>query len=299
MTSRSTFNNSFQPLFPFPKIKPFVKWAGGKRKLLEKYFSYFPKNFNSYFEPFVGGGAVLLGLLERCPSMNATVMDVNAELVNSYNVIKSEVEDLITLLKRHKKKHNADYYYQIRSIDRDPDYNFKFSTVERAARIIYLNKTCFNGLYRVNSQGFFNVPIGEYHNPLICDAENLRNVSNALRNVTILQLSFEKVEDLAKEGDFIYFDPPYHPISLTASFTSYAQGNFNEDDQHTLQKIFKKLDKRGCYVALSNSRSEFILNLYKYLPNGCIKVIHAARAINSKGEKRGKIPEVLILGQTL
>ncbi len=282
-----------------PNAKPFLKWAGGKRKLFESYLPYFPSQFKHYFEPFIGGGAVLVNLFEHHPEMQATIIDINQELINAYKVVKAQVEELIGLLAQHKNRHCKEYYYKVRAWDQDPALFNALSDTERAARLIYLNKTCFNGLYRVNSQGFFNVPFGRYKDPQIYDPENLRNVSKMLQNVEVLNASFDKVLDLAKKGDLIYFDPPYQPISSTANFTSYTSDNFNETNQRRLRETFEILDQRGCYVVLSNSANEFIQDLYRDLEGIQVKEILASRAINRDGTKRGKIPEILILGRTL
>ncbi len=284
---------------PNPYAKPFLKWAGGKRKLFESYLPYFPSQFKHYFEPFVGGGAVLFSLFEHHPEMQATIIDVNQELINTYDVVKTHVEEVIVLLAKHKQNHCKEYFYKVRAWDQDPPIFNNLSGTERAARLIYLNKTCFNGLYRVNSQGFFNVPFGRYKDPQIYDPENLRNVSKILQNVEVLNASFDKVLDLAKKGDLLYFDPPYQPISSTANFTSYTSDNFDEINQRRLREIFEILDQRGCYVALSNSANKFIQDLYRDLEGIQIKEILASRAINRDGTKRGKIPEILILGRTL
>ncbi len=284
---------------PNPNAKPFLKWAGGKRKLFESYLPFFPTRFQKYFEPFVGGGAVLFNLLERHPTMQASIIDINAELMNAYRVVKTQVEDLITLLARHKQNHCKDYFYKVRAWDLDTSLFPSLSDAERAARLIYLNKTCFNGLYRVNSQGFFNVPFGRYKDPQIYDPENLRTVAKALQNVEILNTSFDKIIDLAKKGDFIYFDPPYQPISTTANFTSYTADNFGKANQKRLREVFEILDRRGCYVILSNSANQVIQDLYRDLEGIQIKEILAQRAINRDGSKRGKIPEILVIGNTL
>ena len=226
-------------------------------------------------------------------------MDTNAELMNTYRVVKTEVETLSELLAQHKRCHCKDYYYKVRAWDQDVDAFAKLSDAQRAARLIYLNKTCFNGLYRVNSQGFYNVPFGRYKDPPIHDPENLRNVSRILQNVEITTSSFERVLDIAQKGDFIYFDPPYQPLSSTANFTSYTSNNFDEHSQQKLRDVFETLDQRGCFVALSNSTNKFIQKLYLDMEGIEIKEVLAPRAINRDINKRGKIPEILILGRTL
>ncbi|MFX0076645.1 MAG: DNA adenine methylase [Candidatus Hermodarchaeota archaeon] len=265
---------------------PFLKWAGGKRQLIPQMEEYLPKNYDKFIEPFVGGGAVFFHLL---PS-KSIISDNNPDLINCYKVIKEDVEALIKSLRKHKYEKN--YYYQIRALDRDHSKFAELSDVEKASRSIYLNKTGYNGLYRVNSKGFFNVPFGRHKNPKICDDVNLRNVSRALRNVEIYLGSFEICLDFAKQDDFVYLDPPYHPLSDTALFTSYTKSSFDKSSQKILFEVFKELDKKGCYIMLSNSYSKFILDLYKDYK---IVILKAKRNINSNSLKRGLINEVLIL----
>jgi len=265
---------------------PFLKWVGGKRQLISQMNKYFPINFNKYIEPFVGGGAVLFYLKPKF----SIIIDINKELINCYKVIKNNVNELIELLKTHKNEKN--YYYEIRALDRDKEKFNKLSTIEKASRMIYLNRCCYNGLYRVNSKGQFNVPFGKYKNPNFCDEENLYSVSKTLKNVKIIHGSFEICLEYAEKGDFVYIDPPYYPISKTASFTSYTKENFGEDSQQKLFNVFKKLDERDCKLMLSNSYSEYIKNLYK---DYNIITLDARRAINCNAEKRGKINVLLIL----
>ncbi|MFX1499786.1 MAG: DNA adenine methylase [Promethearchaeota archaeon] len=265
---------------------PFLKWAGGKRQLLSQMYKYFPNKFNKYIEPFLGGGAVLFYLKPKF----SIIIDINKELINCYKVIKNNVKELIELLKTHKNEKN--YYYKIRALDRDKEKFNQLSNVERASRLIYLNKCCYNGLYRVNSKGQFNVPFGKYKNPNFCDEENLLSVSMILKNVKIVHGSFEFCLEYAQKGDFVYFDPPYHPISKTSSFTSYTKDNFGKDSQQKLFEVFKKLDKQGCKLMLSNSYNEYIKTLYKDYK---IITIDARRDINCNAEKRGNINVLLIL----
>jgi len=265
--------------------KPFLKWAGGKRQLISQMDPLFPKNFNKYIEPFVGGGAIFFYLLPK----RAILMDINQELINVYNVIKNNIKALIKSLKKHVNK--REYYYKIRNLDREPSIYENLSNVEKASRTIYLNRCCYNGLYRVNSKGQFNVPFGRYKNPQFCDEKNLIAVHKALKNVEIVNASFEKCLDFAEKNDFIYLDPPYVPISNSSNFTSYTKDSFGREDQIKLYHIFKALDERGCKVMLSNSYNEFILNLYKDYK---IKILQAKRAINSDAKKRGEIKELLI-----
>ncbi|WP_411953205.1 DNA adenine methylase [Alkalibacillus sp. S2W] len=270
-------------------LQPFLKWAGGKRQLLPEIRKYIPENYNNYYEPFVGAGAVLFDLE---PSV-ATINDINEDLVKVYNVIKYNIDGLLEDLKKHKNQ--ADYFYEIRSLDRTDEIE-NLSEVERASRIIYLNKTCYNGLFRVNSKGEFNVPFGRYKNPGIVNEEVLRTVHKYLNenNITVLSTDFTKAVETASEGDFVYFDPPYHPISPSSSFTGYSLGGFSEADQKRLRDTYLELHHRGCYVMLSNSNSEFIKEIYDH-PDLTIKEVQASRNINSDSNGRGKISEVLIL----
>jgi len=278
--------------FKYHNAKPFVKWAGGKRQLLPELLKCIPKKFNNYFEPFVGGGALFfelynLGILEN---KEVYLFDINEELINSYKVIRDYLNELIEKLKEFKVKHNKEFYYQIRELDRKEDYK-NLDSITKAARFIYLNKTCFNGLYRVNKKGYFNVPMGSYKNPQIVDEENLLEISKALKNVVIKHCDYKEILKYVKKNDFVYFDPPYYPLSDTANFTSYTQNNFLENEQIELFKTFKTLSNRGVFVLESNSDTDFIKNLYK---NYKIEKVLANRAINSKANKRGKITEILI-----
>ncbi len=272
------------------KPKPFVKWVGGKRQLLKQFRElglYPPEEFdpihNTYFEPFVGGGAVFFDLLPQ----KAKLSDLNQELVITYNVIKSNVEELIQSLQKHI--HSKEYYLEIRA-KKIKD----LTDVDIASRFIYLNRTGFNGMYRVNKSGGFNVPFGKYNNPLICDEVNLKRVSQALQNVSIKYQDYKAILAEAQKGDFVYFDPPYFPVSKTASFTSYTADAFLEKEQIELRDTFIKLHKRGCFVMLSNSDTPFINEIYSGIEGVKNNTIIAGRSINSKGSGRGKITEVLI-----
>lgn len=272
------------------KAKPFVKWVGGKRQLLSQFRLmnlYPPEKFNlktgRYFEPFVGGGAVFFDLAPE----KGFLSDLNKELVTTYNVIKNDVDSLIKSLKKHKT--DKEYFLKIRA--QDPN---KLSDLNVASRFIFLNRTCFNGMYRVNSKGGFNVPYGKYTNPLICDEDNLKKVSVALHAVEIKHQDYKEVLKKAKEGDFIYFDPPYYPVSKTSSFTSYTAESFLDKEQIELRDTFVELHNRGCYVMLSNSDTLFINNIYSGLKGIRINKVEAGRNINSKGSGRGKITEVLV-----
>ena len=262
-------------------LRPFLKWAGGKTKLIQQYIPCFPKKFKTYYEPFLGGGAIFFYLNPQL----AVLTDINAELVNTYRCVKNNVEELILLLKEHQLKHSKEYYYGVRQGN-------GITPIEKAARLIYLNKTCFNGLYRENSKGEFNVPIGKYKNPKICNAALLRSVSAALQPTQIDVRPFEDILKYASSSDdFVYFDPPYYPLSPTSNFTAYSRYSFSEDDQIRLKEVFAELAGRDVKVMLSNSDSQFIRGLYKDFN---IHSISASRLINSNAMKRGKITEVLI-----
>jgi len=272
------------------KPKPFVKWVGGKRQLLRQFRDmglYPPDAFNpltnTYFEPFVGGGAVFFDLLPK----KAELSDLNNELVTTYNVIKNDVDGLIKSLKKHK--YEKEYYLEVRA--KDPKM---LSDLDVASRFIFLNRTCFNGMYRVNSKGGFNVPFGKYTNPMICDEENLHKVSKALQKVTIQNQDYKAVLKKAKKGDFVYFDPPYYPVSKTASFTSYTANSFLDKEQTELRDTFVELNKRGCFVMLSNSDTPFIYKIYSGIKDVKVSKVSAGRAINSNAAKRGKVSEVLV-----
>lgn len=272
-------------------VRPFLKWAGGKRQLVPEILQYVPKKYGTYYEPFIGGGAVLFTLQ---PS-KAVINDSNPELTNCYEVIRDSVEDLIDKLKQHKLANCEDYYYKIRSIDRLEAYK-TYSKVEKAARILYLNKTCFNGLFRVNSQGQFNVPFGRYENPSILDEAVLRGVSKYLKQkkIEIVNKDFAEATKTARKGDFIYFDPPYDPVSSTASFTGYDINGFDKQEQERLKEVIDNLGNRGCKVLLSNSCTDFIVDLYREVELYKIEIVSATRAINSNALKRGQVDEVLI-----
>lgn len=270
------------------QIPKFVKWAGGKGQLLEQFKPLFPKKFTRYVEPFVGSGAVFFYIIQKFKPNEVIISDINEELINAYEIVRDDVENLIAELKMHKKKHmekGKSYYLKVRALNPND-----LSKLQRAARFIYLNKTCFNGLYRVNSKGKFNVPMGSYKNPDVVQSERLRLVSSLLKDVTIKVMSFEKVLNLAKKGDFVYFDPPYYPLNRN-SFTTYTKDNFLENEQKLLAQIFNKLDKKGCSVMLSNSDTDFIKDLY---PGYNVNLVRATRMINCNKDKRGPINEVVI-----
>lgn len=269
-------------------VTPVVKWVGGKRQIIDQIIKYVPKKFSTYYEPFLGGGAVLFELQPG----KAVANDINSELINLYEVIKDNVEELIEDLKQHKNE--EDYFYMIRELDRDKDKYNKLTPVQRASRNIYLNKTCYNGLFRVNKAGEFNTPFGNYKNPNIVNEITLRAVSNYfnMARITFTCKDFEEVLKVAKKGDFVYLDPPYYPVSDTASFTGYDKSGFDSDEQTRLKKACDKLDDKGVKFLLSNSATDFIKDLYR---DYRIEVIQAKRAINSKADKRGEIDEVLVM----
>lgn len=268
--------------------RPFLKWAGGKGQLLDELMVRVDKagQFERYHEPFIGGGALFFHLcrLGRLGRKQAYLSDSNERLIEAYIAVRDHAEDVIGLLRQHAAAHGHDYYYEVRA--RVPK-----TVPERAARIIYLNRTCFNGLYRENSRGEFNVPIGKYANPTICDAENLRAVSAALKKAHIESRPFDTVLDHAQPGDFVYFDPPYHPVSKTSSFTKYAKDDFSEEDQRRLAGVFAKLAENRVKVLLSNSMTPLVQSLYKSFR---IDEIFATRAVNSRADRRGKISEALV-----
>ncbi len=259
---------------------PFLKWAGGKTQLLPVLLNYVPAHFDTYIEPFVGGGALFFELQPA----KAVLADSNPELINCYTMVRDRVEDLIAVLSTYS--YSEEFYYAIRAeMPEDP--------VLKAARMIYLNRTCYNGLYRVNKQGQFNVPFGRYKNPLICDPERLRVASYALRNAELHCANYqETLRQYAKSGDFAYIDPPYHPVSKYSDFKRYTQEFFYIDDQRVLAKTVKELAQQGCYILVSNSYCAFILDVY----NGCeIVEVSAKRNINKDPQKRGEVKEVLVV----
>lgn len=269
-------------------VAPFLKWVGGKRQIIPEILTHLPKNISSlnYCEPFIGGGALFFHLEPK----KAVINDYNDELINVYKVIKNNLEELLTDLRKHEN--NPEYFYQIRSIDRQPLFD-ELTNVQHASRIIYLNKTCFNGLYRVNSLGEFNSPFGRYTNPNIVNEPVLRAVSKYLNSsdITILNGDYEKVLNSVTADTFVYLDPPYHPISESSNFTGYVQGGWSEKHQIRLKKACDDLEEKGVKFLLSNSSAPFIKDLYSEYK---IHSINANRSINSDGEKRGQIEELLI-----
>jgi DNA adenine methylase len=270
-----------------PDSRPFLKWAGGKRQLLGPLLDSIRRlgSFGAYHEPFVGGGAVFFELRRLgMPGGAAFLSDVNERLIEAYQGVAGEVEAVIALLKDHAARHDPDHYLEVRASLPD-------SLAARAARIIYLNRTCFNGLYRENSRGEFNVPIGRYTNPAICDEPRLRAASEALRTARIECRPFETVLDRANPGDLVYFDPPYVPVSKTASFTAYAKQGFGPDDQARLASVFRELASRGVHVMLSNSWTDTVLCLYSEFHTHRVK---ATRAVNSRADRRGEVAEAIV-----
>lgn len=270
--------------------KPFVKWAGGKRQLIESLQKHIPKKFNTYFEPFVGGGAVLFHLLDQNPDLRCTISDLNSDLILSYITIRDKVDQLVDSLEKHSNRYFADqreYYYSVRE-------SAPKSQIEKVSRLLFLNKTCFNGLYRVNSKGQFNVPLGKYTNPSIVNKENLLAVSKILqsKSIAIRCQDFEAILDDAKKDDFVYFDPPYQPVSKTANFTSYTKCEFTYDDLQRLARLCQRLDKKECKVLLSNSNTKEVKRLFS--SKWKVAEISANRAINSDSKKRTGHTELLI-----
>lgn len=243
-----------------------------------------PKTFHRYFEPFVGGAAMFFDLRAQRPDMPAFLSDVNAELVSCYTAVRDDVEAVIRALGGHV--YERDHYYAVRALD-----PADLPPAERAARTIFLNKTGYNGLYRVNRSGQFNVPFGRFTNPVFCDADNLRACARALRGVSIQHGDFSNVLKLAKKGDFVYFDPPYVPLSPTSDFTAYVPGGFGEGEQRELAKVFAKLAAKGVHVMLSNSDTKLVRELYAGFD---IHVVYASRSVNSNAARRGKLAEVVV-----
>jgi len=273
-----------------------VKWAGGKRQIVPKLYALAPPEFDSYFEPFLGGGALFFHLISnKNKPFTAYISDINPELINVYVAVKDDVEKLIKLLTQHQIEYNKapeECYYKLRD-------NYNSDGIERAAQFITLNRICFNGLYRVNKKGEFNAPKGDYKNPTICDADNLRNVSAALRysNITIKAADYkEMLLENAREGDFIYLDPPYNPISTTAYFTSYTANGFSNKDQEKLAEMFRQLHEMKCKVILTNSNTPLVRELYSPF---VITEVGSKRAINCNAPKREGHSDLIICNYKL
>lgn len=268
-------------------IAPVLKWVGGKRQLIENFLELIPKNINLYCEPFLGGGALFFELQPKIAYVN----DINENLILVYKIIRDDVENLIEELSKFKNE--SDFFYSVRDWDRNPEKYNSLSDVERAARIIFLNKTCYNGLYRVNNAGEFNSPFGSYKNPNIINAPVLRAVSKYLNSAQIFLTSVDYAEILAEipKKTFVYLDPPYDPISTTSNFTGYSKGGFNREEQIRLKECCDDLTEKKIKFMLSNSKTDFILDLYSSYN---ITTLKAKRFINSVGSGRGNIEEVVV-----
>lgn len=295
------------------KVRPFVKWAGGKNKLIPQMEQYYPKELKEnkidvYIEPFVGGGAILIDILKKYNIKKAYAFDINKNLINCYNIIKDKVESLVLELKKLEEEYlklddenRKEYYYDIRKKYNSINIENENEALEKTTYFIFLNKTCFNGLYRENRRGQFNVPIGKYKNPTICDEENLIELSKLIKNVTFINGDYRESYKYIEENTFIYFDPPYRPINKTSSFTSYSKEDFNDENQKELGEYFRKINDNNSNVKLmlsnsnpknNNEKDDFFEQIY----NGFkINEIKANRMINSNKEKRGKISELLII----
>lgn len=294
---------------PDKNVKPFLKWAGGKSQLLseiEKYYPFDSGKITKYAEPFVGGGAVLFDVLSKYNLKEVYISDINAELINTYIIIRDNIGGLIKELSQMRDDYipletedRKTYYYEKRDRFNDLKVNGNEKTnTEKAALMIFLNRTCFNGLFRVNMKGQFNVPMGSYKNPLICDEDNLRAVSEKLKNVTIICGDYRESRDFIDKNTFVYFDPPYRPLTETASFTAYTENLFNDEEQIELAKFVDEMDKKGALVVVSNSdpknsntQDDFFDEIYSAHK---IKRVEAKRMINCNSEARGKIKELLI-----
>lgn len=273
-------------------VKPIMKWVGGKRELLPDLRKNIPSSFdketNTYYEPFIGGGALLFDILPH----HGVINDSNEELINLYKVVKNDVDSLIREVSSYP--YDKDFYYSIRELDRREGFPDFLSDIKRAARTLYLNKTCFNGLYRVNKKGQFNTPFGKYSNPTICKENDLKDVSSYFNDndISIMSGDFAQCVKDAQEGDFVYLDPPYVPLSKTSSFTSYTKEGFEDCDQRRIKSIIDDLSNNGVYVLMSNSSSSDVFDLYSSDYN--IETVKVARKVNSKAHKRNKIDEFLI-----
>lgn len=269
-------------------LKPITKWVGGKRQLLPSLHEYMPSRFGNYFEPFIGGGAMLFSLAPE----EATINDFNSDLINLYCVVRDNSKELLKILEVHQEKNTKEYYLELRNLDRSDAIN-KLSNVEKAARILYMLKVDFNGMYRVNRKNQFNVPYGRYKNPKIADEETISNVSRYFQEskINILNGDFSDAVQTAVKDDFVYFDPPYIPVNVTSSFTSYTSDGFDMDDQIRLRDLFSDLSNKGVHVMLSNSDVPAVRELYKDFN---IHSVSANRFINSKSDKRGKVGEVIV-----
>ena len=292
------------------KIRPFVKWAGGKGSLISQLNNFYPYELKNgiierYIEPFVGGGAVLIDILQKYDVQEAYAFDINIDLINSYNVIKNDVEDLITNLKQMETEYlqleqegRKNYFYNKRDEYNNYTLEENEHSIQRAAQFIYLNRTCFNGLYRVNKAGKFNVPMGSHKNPTICDEENLRNLSKLIQNVQFQYGDYRRSMEYVTENTFVYFDPPYRPLNVTSGFTSYTKEDFNDENQKELAEFYRELNEQNAKLMLSNSNPKntnkedtFFDNIYQGFN---IDEIYASRMINANSKGRGKISEILV-----
>jgi DNA adenine methylase len=291
-------------------VRPFVKWAGGKGSLISQLKNFYPfelenETINKYVEPFIGGGAVLINILQKYDVKEVYAFDINMDLINCYNVIKNNVDELITKLDKMEKDFIAleqddrqQYFYDIRNEYNSYRIKENEQSVKRASEFIFLNRTCFNGLYRVNKSGDFNVPCGKYKNPTICDSDNLRNLSYLIRNVVFQYGDYTKSEQYVDNNTFVYFDPPYRPLSVSSGFTSYTKEDFNDDNQKELATYYRKLNEKNAKLMLSNSNPKntnkedtFFEKIYKGFN---INEVSAKRMINANAKGRGAISELLI-----
>ena len=294
------------------KVRPFIKWVGGKSKLIPQMEQYYPKELKKnkievYIEPFLGGGALLIEILKKYNIKKAYAFDINENLINCYNIIKDKVDSLILNLKKLEKEYlklddenRKEYYYDIRKKYNSINIENEKEALEKTTYFMFLNKTCFNGLYRENRRGQFNVPVGKYKNPTICDEENLIELSKLIKNVIFIKGDYRESYKYIVENTFIYFDPPYRPINKTSSFTSYSKEDFNDENQKELGEYFRKINDNNSNVKLmlsnsnpknNNEEDDFFEQIYKGFK---IYEIKANRMINSNKEKRGKISELLI-----
>ena len=292
------------------KIRPFVKWAGGKGSLIPQINNFYPYELKNgtierYIEPFIGGGAVLIDILQKYNVQEAYAFDINKDLINSYNAIKNNVNELITILREIEAEYlqlgqedRRTYFYDIRNQYNENELQDDEQNIQRAAQFIYLNRTCFNGLYRVNKNGKFNVPFGSYKNPTICDEKNLRELSDLIQNVEFIYGDYTRSMEYIGENTFLYFDPPYRPLNITSAFTSYTKEDFNDDNQRELATFYRELNNRNAKLMLSNSNPKntnkedtFFDELY----NGFnIDEIYATRMINANSNGRGKVSEIVV-----
>ena len=285
--ARATRRAPLVPRLPEPVASPVIKWVGGKTKLLPELISRLPEKFGRYFEPFAGGAALFF----RVAPHRAVLADSNVDLINLYQAISTDVASVIRRLQAHRDAHDEQHYYATRTRWNDRDKSW--STADRAATFIYLNKTCFNGLWRVNRAGAFNVPIGRYTDPPICVPDALRAAHGLLSRTELRCTDYQQAIADASRGDFVYFDPPYDPLTPTANFTSYSAAGFGPDDQRALAEAARKLVAHGAYVMLSNSDTPFIRSIYRGFR---VERVKCSRAINSNAAKRGDVDEVIITG---